>query len=206
MAEPVRSTAERARRDANVRIRPIVEGDWDALAELERDAYGSIGLSEGRAALQARANASPATCFTLDLGLRTVGYVLALPYPAFRYPGLERTDEASHTVPSAAGNLHLHDIVVAGPLRRRGLAQHLLRHLGRIARARGDERISLVSVGGSEGFWSARGFVPHPHVVPAGSGYGLGAVYMSKPVRAPGTPSAPRSAPRRGPAMHHEVS
>ncbi|MFI7245013.1 GNAT family N-acetyltransferase [Streptomyces qinglanensis] len=199
MAEPVR-------REAAV-IRPIVDGDWDAIAELERDAYGSIGLSEGRAALQARANASPATCFTLDLGLRTVGYVLALPYPAFRYPGLERAEEASRTVPSAPeGNLHLHDIVVAGPLRRRGLAQHLLHHLGRIARARGDARISLVSVGGSEGFWAARGFVPHPRIVSAGSGYGAGAVYMSKPVRAPGAASAPAGAPRRGPAMHHEVS
>ncbi|OEU99122.1 GNAT family acetyltransferase [Streptomyces qinglanensis] len=206
MAEPVRSTAERARHEAAVRIRPIVEGDWDAIAELERDAYGSIGLSEGRAALQARANASPATCFTLDLGPRTVGYVLALPYPAFHYPVLERTGEAAHTVLQTAGNLHLHDIVVAGPLRRRGLAQHLLRHLGRIAGARGDERISLVSVGGSEGFWSARGFVPHPRIVPAGSGYGVGAVYMSKPVRAPGPSSGPRSAPRRDPAMHHEVN
>ncbi|MEU7312891.1 GNAT family N-acetyltransferase [Streptomyces sp. NPDC007083] len=205
MAEPVRSMAEPGCHEAAVRIHPIVDGDWDAIAALERDAYGGIGLCEGRAALQARASASPATCFTLDLGPRTVGYVLALPYPAFRYPGLERAEETSRSVPSAEGNLHLHDIVVARPLRRRGLAQHLLRHLGRLARARGDERISLVSVGGSEGFWSARGFVPHPRIVPAGSGYGAGAVYMSKPVRAPGAPSVRRSA-SLGPAMHHEVS
>ncbi len=128
------------------------------------------------------------------------------PTPPSTTPVLERTGEAAHTVAQTAGNLHLHDIVVAGPLRRRGLAQHLLRHLGRIAGARGDERISLVSVGGSEGFWSARGFVPHPRIVPAGSGYGVGAVYMSKPVRAPGPSSGPRRAPRRDPAMHHEVN
>ncbi|MGI5346988.1 GNAT family N-acetyltransferase [Streptomyces sp. CA-250714] len=187
-----------------MRIRRIVDRDWDAIVELERDAYAALGLSEGRAALQSRASASPGTCFALDVGCRTAGYVLALPYPAFRYPDLERTEDAAVF---SAGNLHLHDIVVARPLRRRGLARHLLHHLTRTARARGDERISLVAVGGSARFWSARGFVPHPGVVPPGSGYGTDAVYMSKPVlTGPGGQSDSGSAPQRGPSSQHEVS
>ncbi|MFJ6074133.1 GNAT family N-acetyltransferase [Streptomyces sp. NPDC093065] len=178
-----------------VRVRPLGDGDWDAVVALERDAYTGLGLSEGRAALQSRAAASPGTCFVVDVGARTAGYLLALPCPPHRYPDLTRAEEpAAPACPP--GNLHLHDIVVAPGLRRRGLARHLLHRLTGTARARGDERISLVAVGGTEPFWSARGFVPEPGVVPAGE-YGGGAVYMSKPVapvrktRARPSPSPP---------------
>ncbi|CAL9609324.1 GNAT family N-acetyltransferase [Streptomyces sp. enrichment culture] len=174
-----------------VRVRPLADGDWDAVAALERDAYTGLGLSEGRAALQSRAAVSPDTCFVVDVGARTAGYVLALPYAPHRYPDLARP-EGPPEEPSAfpPGNLHLHDIVVAPGLRRQGLARHLLHHLTGTARARGDQRISLVAVGGTERFWSARGFVPEPGVVP-GDAYGGGAVYMSKPVAA-----APRARAR----------
>ncbi|WP_217170989.1 GNAT family N-acetyltransferase [Streptomyces sp. AC512_CC834] len=169
-----------------VRVRPLADEDWDAVVALERDAYTGLGLSEGRAALQSRAAASPDTCFVADVGARTAGYVLALPYPPHHYPDLTRTEGTAPALPP--GNLHLHDIVVAPGLRRRGLARHLLRHLTGTARARGDERISLVAVGGTERFWSARGFVAEPGVVPVGA-YGQGAVYMSKSVRAHPAPS-----------------
>ncbi|CAL9626238.1 GNAT family N-acetyltransferase [Streptomyces sp. enrichment culture] len=167
-----------------VRVRPLAAGDWDAVVALERDAYTGLGLSEGRAALQSRAAASPDTCFVADVGARTAGYLLALPYPPHRYPDLTRTEGPPGGPPaSGPGNLHLHDIVVAPGLRRRGLARHLLHHLTATARTRGDERISLVAVGGTEPFWSARGFVAEPGVVPADA-YGGGAVYMSRPVTA----------------------
>ncbi|MGV9983448.1 GNAT family N-acetyltransferase [Streptomyces olivaceus] len=187
--------------DETVRVRLLADRDWDAVVALERDAYSGLGLSEDRAALQSRAAASPDTCFVVDVGPRTAGYVLALPYPPHRYPDLARTEDAEpparpsgSSSPSSGsggwGNLHLHDIVVAPGLRRRGLARHLLHHLTGTARARGDERISLVAVGGTEGFWTARGFVAQPGVVPAGA-YGGGAVYMSKPVPARPSPSPP---------------
>ncbi|WP_446046244.1 GNAT family N-acetyltransferase [Streptomyces olivaceus] len=188
--------------DETVRVRLLADRDWDAVVALERDAYSGLGLSEDRAALQSRAAASPDTCFVVDVGPRTAGYVLALPYPPHRYPDLARAEDAEPPArpsgssgPSGSssgsggwGNLHLHDIVVAPGLRRRGLARHLLHHLTGTARARGDERISLVAVGGTEGFWTASGFVAQPGVVPAGA-YGGGAVYMSKPV--PARPSPP---------------
>ncbi|MET8669144.1 GNAT family N-acetyltransferase [Streptomyces tendae] len=167
-----------------VRVRRLAAGDWDAVVALERDAYTDLGLSEGRAALESRAAASPDTCFVVDVGARTAGYLLALPYPPHRYPDLTRTEGPPGEPPaSGPGNLHLHDIVVAPGLRRRGLARHLLHHLTATARTRGDERMSLVAVGGTERFWSARGFVAEPGVVPAGA-YGGGAVYMSKQVAA----------------------
>ncbi|MFJ2829833.1 GNAT family N-acetyltransferase [Streptomyces sp. NPDC087263] len=165
-----------------VHIRPITDADWDGIVAMESRAYTGLGLSEGRAALRSRAVVSPSTCFVLDVGFGPAGYLLAMPYPAFRYPDLERAEEA--VVPPrpgpASGNLHLHDIVITEELRGRGLAQRLLHHLALTARRRGDERISLIAVGHSDSFWSARGFTAHPGISPGG--YGTNAVYMSKAV------------------------
>lgn len=169
----------------DVRVRRIAEGDWDGIVALESEAYSGLGLSEGPAALRSREAASPGTCAVLDVGSRLAGYLLALPYPALTYPDLERTEEPTvptlPTAPPGDPHLHLHDIVIVAELRRRGLAQRLLRHLVLTARAGGYERISLVAVGGSERFWSARGFAVHPEV-PSPAGYGANAVYMSQAV------------------------
>ncbi|MFJ9562063.1 GNAT family N-acetyltransferase [Streptomyces fuscichromogenes] len=160
-----------------VRVRHITDTDWDAIAAMESRAYAGLGLSEGRAALRSRADASPQTCFVLDLGAQPAGYLLALPYPPFGYPDLERAEEP--VVPAhPPRHLHLHDIVVAERLRGRGLGERLLDHLTLAAAARGFERISLIAVGRSEPFWSAHGFTAHPGISPAG--YGANAVYMSR--------------------------
>ncbi|GID33031.1 GNAT family N-acetyltransferase [Paractinoplanes brasiliensis] len=156
------------------RIRSIAGGDWDAIAELEFAAYGSHGLSEGRAALQSRAASSPSTSFVLDMGDRVGGYLIALPYPRFRVPDLARPEPAVFD----SANLHLHDIVVDEKLRGRGWARRLLRRLTAVAQAQAYEGISLVAVDGLAGFWSSHGFRPHADVPPPG-GYGPDAVYMS---------------------------
>jgi len=164
--------------DSAIRIRHIDDGDWDGIVALESRAYTALGLSEGRAALRSKADTSPSTCFVLDVGPRTVGYLLSLPYPPLQFPALARADgEDAAVLPTR--NLHLHDIVIAQGFRRRGLAQRLLRHLTSLARSRGYDRISLVAVGRSQRFWSARGFAGHPGAARPG-GYGPNAVYMSK--------------------------
>ncbi|MEU1341223.1 GNAT family N-acetyltransferase [Streptomyces sp. NPDC005827] len=173
-----------------VGIRPITDADWDAIAAMESRAYTQLGLSEGQAALRARADASPETCFVLDVDARPAGYVLALPYPPFSYPGLERAEgveraegfvraERSPVPAHRPRNLHLHDIVVAERLRGGGLGQRLLHHLTLTAGSRGFERISLIAVGRSEPFWTRRGFTAYPGIAPGG--YGANAVYMSRP-------------------------
>jgi GNAT superfamily N-acetyltransferase len=162
---------------ADVRVRHIAGRDWGAIAALEDRAYADRALAEGREALQARGRASPGTCFVLDAGGAPEGYLLALPYPPSHCPELHGAEEARY----ASANLHLHDIVVAEHLRGAGLAGRLLARLTATARARRYERISLVAVAGSAGFWSRRGYRPHPDVAPP-AGYGPGAVYMSRAV------------------------
>ena len=163
--------------DQDLRIRHVSDDDWNSIVALEAGAYTDCELSEERAALESRVSASPATCFVLDAGPRTVGYLLALPYPMFRYPDLTRAESTVFDSP----NLHLHDLVIDDRFRGRGLAKHLLRHLAEVARSRTHERISLVAVGGSDSFWSANGYSAH-HEVALPSSYGADAVYMSKAV------------------------
>ncbi|MBR7829106.1 GNAT family N-acetyltransferase [Actinospica sp. MGRD01-02] len=168
------------------RVRPIAEADWDAIAALEHDTYAACGLSEDRETLESRARISPATCFVVEVEGRVAGYVLSLPYPPGSHPDLSVRERgmAEHTVGDPAAehaNLHLHDLVVAADQRGRGYAKLLLRHLESAACAAMYERISLVSVEGSESFWAAAGFHAEPAAHPP-AGYGDRAVYMSKSV------------------------
>ncbi|MET9426642.1 GNAT family N-acetyltransferase [Streptomyces sp. NPDC003036] len=165
---------------ADVHIRPVSEGDWADIMALEADAYADITLSEDPDALKSRAQSSPATCFVLEWEWRTVGYVLALPYPLFSYPDLTRSEEVVHH----SRNLHLHDLVIAAPYRRRGLGRRLLHALTARARAEAYEQISLIAVGGSDAFWSRNGFRARREVELPRS-YGPQAVYMSKRVLEP---------------------
>ncbi|KUN04832.1 GNAT family acetyltransferase [Streptomyces yokosukanensis] len=158
-------------------IRGLTEADWPEVAALEAEAYADTSLTEGEAALRSRAAAG--TCFVLDRGGRLAGYVLALPYPRFRYPDLNRAEPAVHR----SANLHLHDLVVTTPQRRSGLGTRLVHHLTDTARTRGFETMSLIAVAGKEPFWRANGYRPH-HEARLPAGYGDGAVYMSARVAA----------------------
>ncbi|WP_424871812.1 GNAT family N-acetyltransferase [Streptomyces sp. SAI-229] len=129
-------------------------------------------------ALRSRGRISPRTCFVLEAGDRIAGYLLALPYPRHRYPDLTRPEERAYD----SRNLHLHDLVIADDLRGRGLGSRLLRRLTETAARSSFERISLVAVGGTGGFWTGHGFLPEPAAELNGE-YGDGAVYMSRPVR-----------------------
>ncbi|MFC3571873.1 GNAT family N-acetyltransferase [Streptomyces yaanensis] len=162
----------------DVRIRNISDADWPGVAALEAGVYTDSSLSEGQTALESRGRASPTTCFVLEFGDRIAGYVLALPYPMFRFPDLTRPE----VVVFQSRNLHLHDLVIAESLRGRGLGRRLLRHLTSTARAAEYERMSLIAVGGMETFWAANGYRAHREVrLPLS--YGSTAVYMSTTVR-----------------------
>ncbi|HZN17472.1 MAG TPA: GNAT family N-acetyltransferase [Micromonosporaceae bacterium] len=158
-------------------VRPICDRDWDSIVWIEAATYADTGLSEERAVLESRARAAPATSFVVEAGGRVAGYLLALPYPRFCYPALGRAEQCAFV----SSNLHLHDLVIAAGFRGSGLAKRLLRQLTGAAAALAYERISLVAVGGSDPFWSAQGYHSHPEVA-LPSGYGAGAVYMSRAI------------------------
>lgn len=156
-------------------VRAVTEADWPEVAALEAGAYAGTSLTEGEAALRSRASAG--TCFVLERDGRIAGYVLALPCPRFRYPDLTRPEQPVRGF-SDPSNLHLHDLVITTPLRRRGLGTRLVRHLTEEARTHGFATMSLIAVAGKEPFWRANGYRPH-HEARVPAGYGSGAVYMS---------------------------
>lgn len=157
------------------RIRPVAAGDWNAIARLEADAHDAHGLAEGSSMLRSRA--AVATSFVLDTPAGIGGYVLALPYPQFRFPDLLRPETSVYE----SSNLHLHDIVVGDLFRGVGWAKRILRHLTTTAESLGYTRISLVAVAGMDRFWTSHGFEPHPHVA-LPEAYGRDAVYMSRDI------------------------
>ncbi|MFJ3789590.1 GNAT family N-acetyltransferase [Kitasatospora sp. NPDC090091] len=158
----------------DIAFRLLAEGDWDAVVELEHDAYAADGLSEGREALQSRARPSPGTCYVLEHRGRVRGYVLSLPYPLFRCPDLTRAEEGGHD----SRNLHLHDLVIAEELRGRDVALRFVRHVRAEAQRQGFERISVVAVRRTDVLLAMLGYRTHREVaVPAC--YGPRAVYMS---------------------------
>jgi ribosomal protein S18 acetylase RimI-like enzyme len=158
-----------------VSVRRIAVDDWPDIVELEAAAYEAYGLSEGPVALRSRAEASPATSFVVHTGERVAGYLLALPYPRFRWPDLTRAEEVNFE----SANLHLHDVVVGADFRGAGLAGRLLRRLTEVAFGRQHDRISLVAVAGSDPFWAAQGYRSHLELAMPSS-YGANAVYMSR--------------------------
>jgi ribosomal protein S18 acetylase RimI-like enzyme len=156
-------------------VRPIADHDWPAVVTLEAQAYSGIGLSEDRAALESRARTSPRTCLVVDVGQQVAAYVLALPYPLFRYPALARPEAESFS----SANLHLHDLVVGKEFRGRGLARQLERQLAQLAASLKYTSISLIAVAGSRDFWAGCGYDGLPAVsVPLS--YGANAVYMTR--------------------------
>ncbi|MFI2639875.1 GNAT family N-acetyltransferase [Streptomyces sp. NPDC018610] len=163
----------------HTRVRGIGEADWPAVAALEAEAYADLSLAEGEALLRSRAHASAGTCFVLDLDGRIAGYVLALPYPELRCPDLTRPEQAVHH----SSNLHLHDLVITRPLRRKGLGGRLAGHLTDVARRHGFWTMSLVAVGDKEPFWRSHGYRAR-HEVALPAGYGADAVYMTARVAA----------------------
>ncbi|WP_045700411.1 GNAT family N-acetyltransferase [Streptomyces rubellomurinus] len=182
---------------SDVRIRPLRDGDWDALVALEERAYAARGLSEGREALRSRHRASPDTCFALEHAGRLGGYLLALPYPPDRCPDLAAVERgAPH--PS---NLHVHDVVVAEELRGRGLGRRLLHHVHGTARAAGYRTVALVAVGGTEVLWASLGYRARPGIGLPES-YGSRAVYMAMPLH---RASPPPTDPFVGPVSRAEV-
>ena len=162
--------------------------DLDAVMAVQAACYPP-SMQEPRAVLEARLLAASASCAVAcdDDGNSdgVCGYLFAYPSRLGAVTDLG----APFTLPPQPDTLYLHDLSVAPRAHGRGLARTLVEHLLAAGRAQGLLHAALVSVQGSERFWSGFGFRPAPAANP-GCGAGLAtypgaAVYMARALHQP---------------------
>lgn len=139
-------------------ITAITPASWPQIMRIQAQSYQDLE-PESEAVLRSKWHTSPATCLQCvdDQGLM-LGYLLSHPWPHRALPALHR----EYHIEGPCSALYLHDLAVGRHAHGKGVGQRLVEALLHRARVAGFERIELVSVQGSEGFWARFGFSPRP--------------------------------------------
>lgn len=166
---------------ADVVVRPLHEGDLDAVLAIQAQGYDAA-TQEAAATFSAKLRVAAQSCFIACLDGRAMGYLIALPADANLPPPLHSTEASSLATADA---LYLHDLAVAPQARATGVTQRLLAAYWRCLHEGGFRFACLTAVNGSRPFWERHGF----RVVAADAalrarlaGYGDGATFMRQAI------------------------
>ena len=140
-------------------INLITENSWIDILKIQEEAYVEIEPEDVNV-LKSKWLSSPKTCAVYKVDNNISGYLLAHPWPSEIPPKLH--EECPIT---ASLNLYLHDLALARESRGKGVAKKLVKNLIDIAKAQGFNKILLVAVQNSGGFWSNFGFLNIPNAV-----------------------------------------
>ncbi|MBE0368417.1 GNAT family N-acetyltransferase [Pseudoalteromonas aurantia] len=140
-------------------INLITENAWVDILNIQAEAYVEIEPEDVNI-LKSKWLLSPTTCAVYQAGDTISAYLLAHPWPSEIPPKLH--EECPIT---ASLNLYLHDLALARESRGKGVAKKLVTNLVDIAKAQGFNKILLVAVQNSGGFWSKFGFINIPDAV-----------------------------------------
>ncbi|WP_212751249.1 GNAT family N-acetyltransferase [Pseudoalteromonas citrea] len=158
-------------------INLITEHSWCDILKIQEEAYLEIE-PEDVDILKSKWLLSPNTCAVYKEGDTISAYLLAHPWPSEIPPKLHEKS------PITAGlNLYLHDLALARESRGKGIAKKLVTNLVDIAKAQRFNKILLVAVQNSSGFWSKFGFKNLPDAVICPS-YGHNAKLMALELKA----------------------
>jgi len=146
-------------RGRNVSVNLITENYWAGILKIQEEAYVEIE-PEDVSVLKSKWRSSPKTCAVYKQGNNILAYLLAHPWPNEIPPKLH---EECHITTSL--NLYLHDLALARNSRGKGIANKLVKNLIGIAKAQRFNKILLVAVQNSSGFWSKFGFLNIPNAV-----------------------------------------
>ena len=138
-------------------INLITENSWIDILKIQEEAYVEIEPEDVNV-LKSKWLSSPKTCAMYKEGNNISAYLLAHPWPSEIPPKLH--EECPIT---ASLNLYLHDLALARESRGKGIANKLVKNLIDIAKAQGFNKILLVAVQNSGGFWSKFGFLNRPN-------------------------------------------
>ncbi|KAL4978460.1 acyl-CoA N-acyltransferase [Aspergillus desertorum] len=160
--------------------RKLTAADIDGLMHVANTVHP--GLSERAAVFAERVTLYPEGCLALvnDESDQLQGYAISHPIRHRQPPAL---DSLLGEIAADADQYYIHDVAILPGVRGQGLAAQGVARLLEVAAAKGFERTCLVSVYGTERFWTRFGFRPE---VMGGElreklrGYGEGAVYLSR--------------------------
>jgi GNAT superfamily N-acetyltransferase len=109
------------------------------------------------------------------------GYALSHPWQLGTPPALNTLVPA---LPERPNSYYLHDIAILPTYQGKGLARAVLQNLETLCGELGLDNITLLSVGGADGFWRGQGFEDISHLTSPEklASYGKSAVYMRKRV------------------------
>ncbi|HEY8595271.1 MAG TPA: GNAT family N-acetyltransferase [Devosiaceae bacterium] len=164
---------------------------WRAMTAFDFSAVNAIaaeihpGLFESPEVLAEKQQLYRNGAHVLEIGTRTVGYVLSHPWRRRDPPPL---DSRLGALPAEPDTYYIHDLALLPVARRVGAARDIVSTLATHAGAMGFATMSLVAVGNSRAFWERQGFhaVDAPELHGKLRHYGSGAVYMERDLRAPG--------------------
>lgn len=151
-------------------ISPIINDSWGGILAVQEEAYTGLPPEDVNV-LKSKWLVSPETCFieTAEEGLIR-GYLLAHPWHSDEPPKLFEVLPMN----TDGSVLYLHDLAISNAARGMGIGKRLSQKLLDTAKIKGFEKVLLVAVQGSEGFWSALGFSEITDV-PVCSSYGSNA-------------------------------
>lgn len=86
---------------------------------------------------------------------RIVGYLISHPYTRDNYPDL---NTLIHRIPENPDTWYIHDLAILPEFRGRGMVRPILTQVKELALSKGIKEMSLVSVYGTEKFWTKMGF------------------------------------------------
>ena len=170
--------------DSQGLLRPLQPSDVEGLMAVQAACYGADYLESAELYAQRLACAHQAS-----LGIECPHTRRLKAYAAAYWSNPDKLTPLRGAFAAPAQGeqvLYLHDMAVAPAWAGRGAARRLLDSLLRRARAQGVRRAALVSVQGSQAYWSRQGFVPRE--LPPGEqrghllSYGEDAVYMVAPL------------------------
>lgn len=162
-----------------IKIQTATLIDLDHILAIQDLCYYAIE-PESKLSMASKIVVSPDTCFVAKEYGQIMGYLLSIPALLGEPPALDSETKSVIENPEC---LYLHDLAVHPDIRGKGVGVLLLNQFMDIAREKGFQYSSLISIQNSVSFWEKQGFYP---VNPSENlkhklcSYGQDAVYMEK--------------------------
>ena len=156
-----------------MKVRAVIESDWDSILRIQAEVYHD-GVLEELDVLKSKSIVSPTSCFVCESNDGDIaGYLLSHPWDSPIPPKLFEP----LVMVSGKRQFFIHDMAVSATAQNKGVGRLLTNRVFELTKKMGVNKISLVAVQGAAGYWSTLGFsaLESSNISPV---YGEDAVFM----------------------------